>query len=60
MVLDDGTAVTGGTLTNASAFALQGGIGVGAQGGSWVSTTFRGRLQVFAPSAGAQVAVVVN
>jgi hypothetical protein len=60
IVLDDGTAAAGGAPANATAFALAGGSGTGAQGGSWVSETEKGRVQVYAPSAAAQVAVRQN
>jgi len=57
VVRDDGTASSGSALSNASAFPLGGGAGTGSQGGSWSSSTFKGRLQIYAPSATAQVAV---
>lgn len=60
VVRDDGTAVTGQALNNASVFALAGGALPGAQGGSWSSTTFKGRVQVFASGSTAQVAVMVD
>lgn len=47
---DDGTAANGAAPVNASVFALGGGSSAGAQGGGWTSTTFKGRLQLFAPS----------
>ena len=55
IVLDDGTAAIGTAPNNASVFQLSGGSGVGSQGGSWNSTTFKGRVQIYAPSALAQV-----
>jgi hypothetical protein len=60
IVLDDGTASTGSVPNNASVFALAGGGSVGSQGGSWVSEVERGRVQVYAPSASAQVAIRQN
>ena len=46
---DDGTAAAGAAPANASVFALGGGSGVGSQGGSYTSSTFKGRLQVYSP-----------
>ena len=60
VVRDDGTAATGSAPVNASVFALGGGATVGSQGGSWPSTTFKGRVQVYAPSSIAQVSVGVE
>lgn len=60
IVRDDGKATPGNALTNASVFALTGGVAVGAQGAGWVSPYFKGRLQVYAPSSAAQVAVMVD
>ena len=60
IVRDDGTAATGSQPMNASVFSLGPGSGVGAQGGSWTSTTFYGRLQIYAPSSSAQVSVMVD
>jgi len=51
VVRDDGTAASGAAPTNASVFALGGGSAPGAQGGAWSSTTFKGRLQIYAPAA---------
>jgi uncharacterized phage protein gp47/JayE len=51
VVRDDGTAATGAAPANASVFALAGGAAPGAQGGAWSSTTFKGRLQIYAPTA---------
>jgi hypothetical protein len=50
VVRDDGTAAGGAAPRNASVFAINGGT-VGQQGGSWTSTTFKGRLQIYAPAA---------
>lgn len=58
VVRDDGTAVSGAAPNNASLFVLGGGTAAGAQGGSWSSTTFKGRLQIYAPSSSAIVAVM--
>lgn len=60
LVLDDGSAAVGAAPVNASVFALAGGSGVGSQGGSWSTSQFIGRVQVYAPSSAAQVAVMVE
>ena len=60
VVLDDGTAAAGSSLNNASVVALAGGGSIGAQGGSWVSSVEKGRVQVYAPSASAQVMIRQN
>ena len=62
VVIDDGTATTGNALSNPSVFALSGaGTSVsGQQGGSWTSTTEKGRVQIFAASSAAFVSVRVN
>ena len=60
IVLDDGTAASGAAPNNASVFALGGGGAPGSQGGSWISLVERGRVQVYAPSASAQVTVRTN
>ena len=57
---DDGTAATGAAPVNASVFPLAPGSGVGAQGGSWSSSTFKGRVQIYAPSAAAVVTVMLD
>lgn len=57
LVRDDGTAAAAAPPVNATVFALAGGQGEGAQGGSWSSQTFKGRLQVYAPSASAIVSI---
>lgn len=54
---DDGSAAPGSAPANASIFALAGGAGIGSQGGSWSTTTFKGRTQIYAPTTTAQVAV---
>lgn len=54
---DDGSASAGSAPNAATVFALAGGAGVGSQGGSWSTTSFKGRVQVFAPTATAQVAI---
>lgn len=56
VVRDDGTAAAGSAPVNASVVVLGGGAAAGAQGGSYTSTTFKGRLQIYAPSTSAQVA----
>jgi hypothetical protein len=48
---DDGTVSSGSAPANATVFPIGGGAGTAQQGGSWSSTTFRGRIQVFAPAA---------
>lgn len=58
IVRDDGTAASASAPVNASVFVLAGGSGVGSQGGAWSSQTFKGRLQIYAPSSSAQVAVM--
>jgi hypothetical protein len=60
IVRDDGTAANAAAPVNASVFALGGGSGAGAQGGSWTSQTFKGRVQVYAASSSAQVAIFVD
>lgn len=60
IVRDDGTAASSTPPANASVFAIGGGSAAGAQGGSWSSQTFKGRLQIYAPSSTAQVTVMVD
>ncbi|WP_447361696.1 hypothetical protein ACSC95_19130 [Burkholderia vietnamiensis] len=60
VVRDDGTAASGAAPANASVFALGGGASAGSQGGAWSSQTFKGRLQIYAPSAAAVVSVMVD
>ncbi|HDR9029961.1 hypothetical protein [Burkholderia vietnamiensis] len=60
VVRDDGTAANGAAPANASVFTLAGGASAGAQGGAWSSQTFKGRLQIYAPSAAAIVSVMVD
>jgi len=55
VILDDGTAATGAAPNNASVFPLAGGASVGAQGGAWSSSTFKGRVQIYAPTTAASV-----
>ena len=57
---DDGTAASGAAPNNASIIALGGGSGVGSQGGSWTSQTFKGRLQIYAASSTAVVSIFVD
>jgi hypothetical protein len=52
---DDGTAASGAAPANATLIVLGAGSGPGAQGGGWSSSTFRGRLQIYAPSSTAQI-----
>lgn len=60
VIRDDGTAANGAAPANASVFALDGGSAAGAQGGAWSSQTFKGRLQIYAPSSAAIVTVMVD
>ena len=60
ILIDDGTASNGSAPANASVFSLGGGGTVGSQGGSWTSSSERGRIQVFAPSSSAIVSIRVN
>ena len=60
VIRDDGTALSGASPANASVFALAPGSTAGAQGGSYASQTFKGRLQIYAPSASAQVAIFAD
>jgi hypothetical protein len=60
IVRDDGTATSGNAPNNASVFSLGGGSAAGAQGGAWSSQTFKGRLQIYAPSSSATVTVMVD
>lgn len=60
IVRDDGTAAGGAAPVNASVFPISGGAAAGQQGGSWSSSTFRGRLQIYAPVSTVQVAVMVE
>ena len=60
VIRDDGTAASAAAPANASVFALGAGSGAGAQGGAWSSTTFKGRLQIYAPSSTAIVSVMVD
>ena len=50
VVRDDGTAAAGAAPANASVFPLASGPTPGTQGGAWSSTTFKGRLQIYAPA----------
>ncbi len=61
IVRDDGAAASGAAPANASVFALgPGAATVGAQGGSYVSQTFKGRAQIYAPSSTAFVAAFAD
>ena len=60
IIRDDGTAASGSAPTNASVFSLAAGTASGAQGGSWSSTTFKGRLQIYAANSADVVAVMVD
>lgn len=58
IIRDDGTAAGAAAPVNASVFSLAGGSSSGAQGGSWSSSTFKGRIQIYALSSAAIVAVM--
>jgi hypothetical protein len=60
IIRDDGTSANNTTLNNSSVFTLAGGSGIGSQGGSWFSSTFKGRIQIYASSNTAQVAVMTE
>ncbi len=60
LVLDDGTASTGSQPVNATVIPLASGAGAGAPGAGYSSQSFKGRVQIYAPSATAQVAVTVE
>ncbi len=60
VVLDDGTATAGSQPNNATIKAYAGGATAGAQGGAWSSQAFKGRVQIYAPSAAASVAANVR
>jgi hypothetical protein len=60
IIRDDGTAASAAAPTNATVFSLAGGTAVGSQGGSYADANFKGRLQIYAPSSTAQVAVSVE
>lgn len=60
VVRDDGAALAGSAPANASVFPLAGGPSAGSQGGAWSSQTFKGRVQIYAPAASAQVAIMVE
>lgn len=57
VVTDDGTAASGAAPVNGGVFALAGGSGTGAQGGTTdlQFCAFKGRVQLYAASSGAQV-----
>jgi hypothetical protein len=57
LVFDDGTAASGAAPANATIYSLGGGGAAGSQGGGDGDTYFKGRVQVYAPSSTAQVAV---
>ncbi|HDR9132617.1 TPA: hypothetical protein QDA91_003754 [Burkholderia vietnamiensis] len=60
VIRDDGTAATGSAPSNATVKSYAPGSTAGAQGGSWSSQTFKGRIQVYAPSSTAFVAISVD
>lgn len=51
LIRDDGVSNIGSVPVNASLIPLAPGNGPGTQGGSWTSVTFKGRVQVYAPSS---------
>ena len=57
VVRDDGTAASNAAPNNATVFPIGGGVSAGAQGGGWSNQTFKGRLQIYAPSSTAFVAI---
>ena len=50
LLRDDGTAAAGAAPANASLIPLQAAPQAGGRGDGWSSTTFKGRLQVYAPA----------
>lgn len=60
VIRDDGTAMSGSTLNNPTAYALAPGVGAGSSGELDSDPYFKGRLQIFAPSSPAQVAISVE
>lgn len=54
---DDGTATSGGSPANATAFILNPKVAVGPEGGHYESSTFRGRLQIYGASASQYVSI---
>jgi hypothetical protein len=61
IIRDDGTAASGAAPVNASLIVLSPGPGgAGSQGGSWTSTTFKGRFQVYGPTAGLEVSIFTD
>ena len=60
IIRDDGTANSGSAPLNASIFSLAAGSANGAQGGSWSSTTFKGRLQIYAPVSNSFITIMVD
>jgi hypothetical protein len=60
IIRDDGTAANSAAPANASVFALTGGQAAGQQGGTWSSSSFKGRLQIYAASSTAQICVMVD
>jgi hypothetical protein len=57
VVRDDGVAPGATAPQNATPFALAPAVAQGGQGGTWRSTTFRGRLQVYAPAGTEQIII---
>lgn len=60
LVIDDGTAAINTMPANASLVALNGGTTIGSRGDSWDSNTFKGRIQIYAPSTSAFVTIFAN
>jgi len=59
-LLDDGTALPGAPPVNPSIISLGFGSGSGSSGTIWTSTTFKGRVQLYALSSSAFVSVHVD
>lgn len=60
IVRDDGVAASGAAPANATLIPLSGGQSAGQQGGTWSSATFKGRLQIYAPTAGVFVSAAID
>jgi len=57
IVKDDGTAAAGSALVNPTSIPLGVAASIGALGGSWNSTSFKGRLQIYAASGSPFVSI---
>lgn len=60
IIRDDGTAADGAIPQNASMIVMAGGSSTATEGATWTSSTFCGRIQVYAPAANAFVSVAVD